>query len=206
MSRINSLTILMIIIFAIGFAVSVPHAAFAEPNVADWVSDKEPAAEKPEPKPEAPEEQSLFGIIAKLVFYTLLILGMIYGLIKFLAMRQKKFQPNQAVKSLGGTPLGNNKSLQLVKVGGKVFLVGVGDDITLLKEFGDAEDIGAIEKDLEKPQAMFLKPSLKLPNWKKSPTQGFEQLFAQSLHKQKQKQEEIKSTLLKTDGKAGNSK
>lgn len=196
----------MILFFAIGFAVSVPEAAFAEPNVADWVGDKEPAKEQPAQKTEAPEEQSLFGIIAKLIFYTLLILAMIYGLIKFLALRQQKFQPNQAVKPLGGTPLGNNKSLQLVKVGGKIFLVGVGDEVTLLKEFGDAEEVGAIEKDLEKPQAMFTKQALKLPKWKKSPAQGFEQLFAQSLNKQKQKQEEIKQSLLKTDGKEGNSK
>lgn len=206
MSRINSLSILMIFIFAIGFAVSVPDAAFAEPNVADWVGDKAPDKEQPAESEEVPEEQSLFGIIAKLVFYTLLILAMIYGLIKFLALRQQKFQPNQAVKPLGGTPLGNNKSLQLVKVGGKVLLVGVGDDITLLKEFDDADEIGAIEKDLEKPQTMFQKPALKMPNWKKSPGQGFEQLFAQSLNKQKQKQEEIKRSLLKTDGKEGNSK
>lgn len=206
MSRKNSLSIALILFFAIGFAVSVPLAAFAEPNVADWVGDKEPVTEKPAEAIEAPEEQSLFGTIVKLVFYTLLILGMIYGLIKFLAMRQQKFQPNQAVKSLGGTPLGNNKSLQLVKVGGKVFLVGVGDEVTLLKEFAGADEVSAIEKDLEKPQAMFPKPALKLPKWNKSTNQGFEQLFAQSLNKQKQKQEEIKQNLMKTDGKEGNSK
>lgn len=207
MSNKNFFLPSLILFVAIAFAFSMPTAAFAEPNVADWVEDKEPVSEQPAEGVEVAEEQSLFGIIAKLVFYTLLILVMIYGLIKFLAIRQQKFQPNQAVKLMGGTPLGNNKSLQLVKVGGNVLLVGVGDEVTLLKEFTDREEIDAIEKNLEKPQAVMSKASLKLPLWKKgAASQGFEQLFAQSLSKQKQKQDEIERSMMKTEGKEGNSK
>ena len=94
-------------------------------------------------------------IIGKLILYTFLILILIYALIKFLALRQKNLQPNQAIKLMGGTPLGNNKSLQLVKVGDQLLLIGVGDEVTLLKEFLNEDEIKSIEENLtNQPSAL----------------------------------------------------
>lgn len=211
-------TQILIFSFLVTIMLSVfvfPAAISAEPNVADWLQDDQ--VEKQEtPAPNEPvaaqEEQSLFGIIIKLVFYTFLILIMIYGLIKFLAIRQRKFQPNQAVQLMGGTPLGNNKSLQLVKVGEQVLLIGVGDQVTLIKEFANADEIGINPSDEEKPFTGLANPLLKLPQRKKGAeesrydkTSRFEDLFTESLNKQKYNQQQFKQIFSnKPDDKEGN--
>lgn len=184
-------------------ALPLPLSVQASPNVVEWLNNEEPAEETPaEPVEAAPvEEKSLAGIIVQLVLYTLLIVVMIYGLIKFLAARQKNLQPNQAVKLMGGTPLGNNKSLQLVKVGGQMYLIGVGDEVTLIKEFSDAAEISGIEKDFEQQQPALSRNLLdftkkKIGSISKNPQKkGFEQLFNQSLNKQKAKQKAFEDEL-----------
>lgn len=219
MSQKKSLYIVVAILFFSFLAFSAPAPAFAEANVTDWLNDKQPETEEPAESVEAEpvEDPSLVLIIGKLIFYTLLILVMIYGLIKFLALRQKKLQPNQAVTMMGGTPLGNNKSLQLVKVGGKVYMIGVGDDVSLIKEFTADDEIGLIEKDLEKQPTLFSNPKFKVPanlfgaankdmNKEAKQGGGFEQLFTQSLTKQKYKQDQLKNDLIQTDDEEGNSK
>lgn len=218
MNQKKLIYIAMAALFFVFLSFSAPSAAFAEANVTDWLNDKEPETEQPVESIEAKpaEDQSLLPIIGKLILYTLLILVMIYGLIKFLALRQKKMQPNQAVTMMGGTPLGNNKSLQLIKVGGKVYMIGVGDDVSLLKEFTAEDEISSIEKDLEKQPTIFSNPKFKVPanlfgalskdSSKEANPGGFEQLFTQSLTKQKHKQDQLKNDLIPPDDEEGNSK
>lgn len=182
---------MVILLFTV---ISVPLSAQASPNVVEWLNNDTPTEEVPvDPVEETTvEEKSLAGIIGQLALYTLLIVVLIYGLIKFLAARQKNLQPNQAVKLMGGTPLGNNKSLQLIKVGGQIYLIGVGDEVTLIKEFSDAEEITNIEQDFEQ-QSVFSKKFRKKKNVKQKEAhkEGLEQLFSQSLNKQKTKQESL---------------
>ena len=192
-----------LIMAALFFSVWWAPSVQASPNVVEWLNNEEPAEATPEESIDlAPvEEKSLAGIIVQLVLYTLLIVAMIYGLIKFLAARQKNFQPNQAVKLMGGTPLGNNKSLQLVKVGGQMYLIGVGDEVTLIKEFSDAAEISGIEKDFEQQQPALSKNLIdftkkKMGDFSKNPQKnGFDQLFKQSLSKQQAKQEALQQDL-----------
>jgi flagellar protein FliO/FliZ len=210
-----SLLLMTAVLFFSLFALSGPSLAHAEDtNVADWVEDdKKPDAVKTDQpaEPVVTEDKSLTVIIGKLILYTLLILAMIYGLIKFLALRQKKLQPNQAVKLMGGTPLGNNKSLQLVKVGGQIYMIGVGDQVTLIKEFTDADEISGIEKDLDGQPTLLSNPVVsfvkdKVNNRAKTEkAPGFDQLFNQSLTKQKQKQQQLEKELNKDDEKEGSS-
>lgn len=219
--------IAIVLVFSF-LVVSIPTSVEAkEPMVTDWVKKEQPEGktevkEKEEStKLNTPEDKSLVVIIFKLIFYTLLILVMIYGLIKFLALRQKKLQPNQAVKLMGGTPLGNNKSLQLVKVGVKVYLIGVGDQVTLIKEFSESDEINSIETSLEKQSTIFTSPlaniSTSIVNFSKEkisksmetkPNLSFEHLFKQSLNKQKGKQDQLKHDLneAQDEDKEGNSK
>ena len=44
------------------------------------------------------------------------------------------FKSTQLIENLGGTTLGANRSVQLIKVGNRLLLVGVGENIQLLKE------------------------------------------------------------------------
>ncbi|WP_075619423.1 flagellar biosynthetic protein FliO [Paenisporosarcina indica] len=203
----------IILLFSFLF-VSIPVSVDASPsNVTDWIADEQSDGqpgdkEQVESVDITTKDTSLVGIIGKLIFYTLLILVMIYGLIKFLALRQQKMQPNQAVKLIGGTPLGNNKSLQLVKVGNTVLLIGVGDQVSLIKEISDADEINSIEKNLEQQPTLlsnslstFIKDKIRgrTETKTKASTSGFEHLFSQSLNKQKAKQDQLKFDLTKED-------
>ncbi|AQQ54122.1 flagellar biosynthetic protein FliO [Planococcus lenghuensis] len=193
-------SLLCMLLISVAIILS-PAAASAAPSVSDALENgtiDDEAIEETETTGE--NDTSLISVIVKLVFYTALIVVLIYALIKFLALRQQKLQPNQAVQLMGGTPLGNNKSLQLVKVGGQVYLIGVGDEVTLIKEFSDAAEIGAIEKSLETPSSFSLKSALtfgkpasdgETPKW----SQGFESLFKQSLDRQRESREQLTSEL-----------
>jgi flagellar protein FliO/FliZ len=217
----------MAIIFIFSFSIgSIPTAVDAkDPTVKDAYEKDQPEGmtdvqeKEQSSKVTTTEDKSLVVILFKLIFYTLLILVMIYGLIKFLAVRQKKLQPNQAVKLMGGTPLGNNKSLQLVKVGEKVYLIGVGDQVTLIKEFSESDEINSIETDLENQSTLFTSPlatiSTSIVNFSKEklskrmeskPNSSFEHLFKQSLNKQKGKQDQLKQDLNEAEDKEGKSK
>lgn len=138
-------------------------------------------------------QTSIFKLLFQLAFYTGVVLILIYGLVKFLSIRQKKLQSSQVIKVLGGTSVGSQKSLQLVKVGGKMYLLGVGDQVTLIKEIDDLDDISVIEYELEQQEAGMAKgflsflPSSSSPD--REPTTSFNQLFKRSLRRQRQRYE-----------------
>ena len=180
----------------------------------DWLNDEQPKVQPEDVEKDESVElntanTSIAKIIGKLVLYTFLILIMIYALIKFLAHRQKNLQPNQAIKLMGGTPLGNNKSLQLVKVGDQLLLIGVGDQVTLLKEFLNEDEIKKIEENLtNQPSALsnsvtnFLKEKLN-DRKKQKQSNSFENIFSQSLDKIKGKQDRFEQDVRKKDDEEG---
>jgi flagellar protein FliO/FliZ len=201
------ITALFFLLIALPISVNA-----SEPNVNDWINDEQPKDQPNEVKKEDSLElntanTSITKIIGKLILYTFLILILIYALIKFLALRQKSLQPNQAIKLMGGTPLGNNKSLQLVKVGDQLLLIGVGDQVTLLKEFLNEEEIKNIEENLtNQPSALsnsltsFLKEKM---NDRKKKSNSFENIFSQSLDKIKGKQDQFEQDVRKKDDEEG---
>ncbi|WP_038702059.1 flagellar biosynthetic protein FliO [Planococcus sp. PAMC 21323] len=199
MNKSMYLHIMLLVAVLFTGLISEPLPVQANPNVVDWLNNEEPVEETPAETTEtAPiEEKSLAGILVQLALYTLLIVVMIYGLIKFLAARQKNLQPNHGIRLMGGTPLGNNKSLQVVKVGGQIYLIGVGDEVTLIKEFSDEAEINSIEEDFEQQPA--LSKSLRAFSKKKekatqaSKATSFDELFNQSIDKQKNKQHQLEN-------------
>jgi flagellar protein FliO/FliZ len=76
----------------------------------------------------------------KMIFALVFVLLLIYGALRFINKRNKWFDNGRSVENIGGTNLGNNKSLQLVKVGNSILVVGVGDSINLLKEITDEKE------------------------------------------------------------------
>lgn len=88
----------------------------------------------------------------KMFFALGLVLFLIYFLLKFVTKRNRVFQQGQAIVNLGGTNVGQNKSVQMVRVGERVLVVGVGESITLLKEIDDTEESKKIIQDFEQKQ------------------------------------------------------
>lgn len=207
---LSGFAVAILFMMVVGIPASV---AAEEPNVMDWLKEEQPEPDGETVEIVEPETneglnetnaKSPMLLIGQLIFYTLLIIIMIYALIKFLASRQKKLNPNQAIQLIGGAALGNNKSLQLVKVAGKVYLLGVADQITLIKEFASEDEIG-IPDGTQGKSTLFANSLLGLTKKQSvpQPKGRFEQLFTQSLDKQKEKQSQLRSELFQNDEEGG---
>ncbi|MDQ0337275.1 flagellar protein FliO/FliZ [Caldalkalibacillus uzonensis] len=116
---------------------------------------------------ELPDQSKALGrMMIQVVVYTLLVIGLIVLFVRFLGKRQQKLGYHQLFQHMGGTSLGPNKSLQLIKVGDKIYLLGVSEQITLIKEIDDPAEIERIEADREKQQVFLQTPVLE--RWKYS--------------------------------------
>ena len=79
------------------------------------------------------------------VFLALLfVLGLLLFVLRFLNKRNMNYQQNSMIQNLGGQSLGAQKSVQLLQIGNKIYIVGVGDDVQLLKVISDSEEIEQI--------------------------------------------------------------
>jgi flagellar protein FliO/FliZ len=83
--------------------------------------------------------------VIKLIGATVFVVLLIYGLLKFLHHRGQLFTGKRGViEHLGGTSVGTNRSVQLIKVGNRILVIGVGESIQLLREIDDEKEIEEI--------------------------------------------------------------
>ncbi|MEC1612475.1 flagella biosynthesis regulatory protein FliZ [Bacillus mojavensis] len=128
-------------------------AASDDSTVNEWFQKKdEKTADKSEQKKEkttqtadetegaAAPSVSAFDFV-KMIFALLFVIALIYGLVKLMNKRNRLLKPFQYVENIGGTSVGQNRSIQLIKVGNSVLVVGVGETIQLLKEIDDEKEI-----------------------------------------------------------------
>ena len=87
------------------------------------------------------ESQSapLIWSIVRLVFVLILILALIYGLLKFFNSKNKLMNRNRTMENLGGMNLAPNRSIQAVRIGSQVFILGVGDSVEIITEITNEE-------------------------------------------------------------------
>jgi flagellar protein FliO/FliZ len=93
-----------------------------------------------------------FGMIVKVIFFLLLIILLFFILIKYIAKKNKGTMFGNSIRSLGGVPLGQNKSIQIVEIGHSLFVVGVGENIQLLDKINDADEVAYITEFLNSSQ------------------------------------------------------
>lgn len=156
---------------------------------------EEPLESEPEPT-EAENELlgqesnsgSLFFEIIKIFFALLLVLALIYITLYFLKRRNKLGNRIKSLENIGVVSVGQNKSVQLVRVSNRLYVIGVGDDVTLLQEIEDEALIKDILKEKEEqsvdfsagvPFASFLQ---KKKNVKEDKTRDFKNLFNKELN------------------------
>lgn len=138
------------------------------------------------------EENSSVGVtiwdFIKMIFATIFVVALLYFLLKFINAKSRRFQNNQLVENLGGTSLGANRSLQIVKVGDRVFVVGVGEDVQLIKEIDDKEEVSSILSEYNSKIEQLSSPSgivtKVLKRAKGAQTKGNSQSFAKLFEKQ----------------------
>lgn len=161
---------LLLIIFAVVVSGFVAEPVFAEDNVYFCMQNKDKctedgkpiddkdATEDKEPIKEADSKKaSKVGVSAwdyiRTLFALAFVVGLLFVLLKFVNRKNRMYDKNRFMKNMGGLSLGQHKSVQLVAVGDKYYLIGVGEDIRLLKEITDDDEITALIEHYEEVDA-----------------------------------------------------
>ncbi|MBS4193995.1 flagellar biosynthetic protein FliO [Lederbergia citri] len=101
----------------------------------------------------------------KMIFALIFVIAILYFLLKFINKRSQSYQQNRLVQNLGGTPLGGNRSIQIVKVGNRLLILGVGEDVQLLKEITDEQEYENYIKQYDEQLEQSLQPVDMVTKW-----------------------------------------
>ncbi|MBH0173087.1 flagellar biosynthetic protein FliO [Fictibacillus sp. 23RED33] len=108
-------------------------------NNSDQKGEKEKAPA--ETSPVNAKSESTFMMLVKLVFMLGIVLAILFFVLRFIQRKSVSFQDGKNLQSLGGIGIGQNRSVQLIKTGNSVLVVGVGDSVTLLKEITNEDEV-----------------------------------------------------------------
>lgn len=97
-----------------------------------------------------------------ILFVLALIISLIVLLIKFVSKRSRGWGANQSLRSLGGYPLGTNKSVQIIEYSGRIYVLGVGENVTILDAITDQETVASL---LARQESLAEASGPALPEW-----------------------------------------
>jgi flagellar protein FliO/FliZ len=152
------------------------------------LADEEDATE---PIAELNNSNSLLFDIIKMFFALLLVLALIYIMLKLLNKRNKMFNQITHLENLGGISVGQNKSIQIIRIGDKFYVVGVGDNVEMLQEITDEgmKEVLLEQRNEEPFQLNLFLPSFLQKKADKNSSdqdnQDFKNLFSNELDKLK---------------------
>lgn len=155
-------------------------------------------------------EGNVFILFVQMLFALAVVIILIVFLIRFVGKKSQAYQSSKTVQNLGGVPLGSNKSIQLIKVGGSVLVVGVGESIQLLKEVTEEADLNQINQqpnvEMGTDQNILISRFfnwLKQPKWMGQATNkkntDFKNLLEKQLKDVKESQREIHAAIKEKD-------
>lgn len=124
------------------------------------MSEEEPLGAADEPEVFA--QQNTFLIFAQMIAALAFVIFLIYFLLRFLTKRSQSYRSTQMLQNIGGVPLGANRSVQLLKVGDRLLVVGVGETIQLLKEIDQKAEIDRLLMQQQEQLEKFDQPINKL--------------------------------------------
>ncbi|BAU27681.1 flagellar protein FliO/FliZ [Aneurinibacillus soli] len=140
-----------------------------------------------------------------------LIIGLIYILFRFLGKRTNIFFGRTAIRSLGGCSVGPQKSVQIIQVGSSLYLVGVGEDINLLRHI-EGEEVDEIISLLESQgqqsvssissfQTLMGRISKKQIDKGQPADRNFQALFQSKMEEAKQRRQRVEKELFNEEEK-----
>lgn len=118
-----------------GFAAAAPSGGSSETNDGQMVFTG---------------SQNAAGSLVWVIVSLAIVITLIICVIKWLSARNRTWGANRSLRSLGGIALGQNQSLQVIEIAGKVYIVGVGDSITLIDKLPEGEEALAVIAALER--------------------------------------------------------
>ncbi|MEK4030183.1 MULTISPECIES: flagellar biosynthetic protein FliO [Bacillaceae] len=141
----------------------------------------------------------------KMIGALIFVLALIYFLLRFINQKSRSYQQTKLIHHLGGTPLGGNRSVQMVKVGDRILILGVGENIELLKEIDDEEELARFIDHYDNQMDQLLQPqdimTKMIGKWKgKEPSKSekqdpFKQMFESKLSEMKQSRKQVISKM-----------
>ncbi|WP_052343645.1 flagellar biosynthetic protein FliO [Bacillus massiliigorillae] len=108
-----------------------------------------------------------FSDFFRMIAATIFVVALLYFMLRFMNNKTKGYQKGNLITNLGGTSLGSNKSIQIVKIGEKVYVVGVGEDVQLLTEIKNEDEIEQILATYNQKVDQKLVPSDIITKWYK---------------------------------------
>lgn len=174
-----------------------------EPGSEDQILDQEDGGEDQPPLLNN-QTPNLFGLIVKVVLVLALIIGLIYILLKIFNQTSRFNKQGESLINLGGLSLGSNKSVQMIKVGEQVYLIGVGDNVSILTEITDEDFKQQVLEKRETPSLSIntivnqfnIKKRTNKPNHQQAEidvNDNFAALFKGELDTMKEKRKEIRA-------------
>ncbi|PLT34202.1 flagellar biosynthetic protein FliO [Bacillus sp. V5-8f] len=166
--------ILVISIIQAGFTGLVAKAESLDGSVKDFYEqpdsqkDKDTGSESKEEQNTATSTDLSFWDFLRMVFALIFVIALLYVTLKFINKKSKAYQKANHIENVGGTSLGSNRSVQLIKVGNSILVLGVGESIQLLKEINDKEEYQALLQEHNDKMDLLVQPSNIMSKFKKS--------------------------------------
>lgn len=163
-----------------------PQAVFAEEpsgSVYDYLENKDDETTDIEKSEDGLiKEDNRVGITAgdiiKTIFSLIFVVILLYLILRLLKKKTSSLPESNLIQNLGGISVGPNKSIQMIKAGDSILIVGVGENIKLLKEITDSDEVSEMldslaKKNTEAGRSVKLYTGL-LNKWRQNPLDGEE--------------------------------
>lgn len=138
--------LVMMIAIAFLFPMNFAKAQGSQSVTECWQNPEAEGCEDTTPTVEAENSASAdlgLGLwdYVKMLFSLVFVLALLIFVLKFLNKKSASYQQNSVVQNIGGISVGAQKSVQLIYIGDKLYIVGVGDDVQLIKEINNPEEV-----------------------------------------------------------------
>ncbi|MEK5237992.1 flagellar biosynthetic protein FliO [Paenibacillus sp. FSL L8-0470] len=87
--------------------------------------------------------------LLNVIFVLAAIVILIVLLIRFLGRRNQTLMSGRSIRTLGALGLGPNKSVQIIEIGGSLYMIGVGENISMLDKITDPAEVALIISTFE---------------------------------------------------------
>lgn len=126
---------LLLVIFSVLFFCLAPFsAALAEEGtVYDQYKGKSEQTNTPSKEQVKPPTTSVMPYIFQFIGSFLLIVGVLYVVLRFVSRKAKAFNRGGPFHAIGAHPFGNNRSVQLLMIGDTLYVLGVSENVNLLR-------------------------------------------------------------------------
>ncbi|WAA10726.1 flagellar biosynthetic protein FliO [Fervidibacillus albus] len=152
--------IVHLVLFALIFSFSSPVFStdvFAQSDsntsVSDWIEQQNNSEENGEEEKEMHSDEETvdrvgIGVsdVIKSILALVFVLFLLLTVMKWIQRKNAQFPTTQIIRPIGGLNLGGNRSIQILKIGNKLYVIGVGETVELLKEIDEQSEIERISE------------------------------------------------------------